>query len=72
MLEIKPNRKNWNIRGEDTRARLEEATHLAEGKIVRAENTVRLLETVLRSGDRVNIEGDNQKQADFWQRNFAK
>ena len=47
MLEIKPNRKNWNIRGEDTRARLKEAAHLADGKVVRVEDTVRLLETVL-------------------------
>ena len=65
MLEIKPGKKNWNTRGEDTRARLKGAASLAEGKIVRAEDTVRLLETILRSGDRVNIEGDNQKQADF-------
>lgn len=72
MLEMKPNRKNWNIRGEDTRARLEKAAHLAEGKIVSAEDTVRLLETVLRSGDRVNIEGDNQKQADFLAEELCK
>ena len=31
----------------------------------RGEDTVKLLEAVLRPGDKVNIEGDNQKQADF-------
>ena len=72
MLEIKPNRKNWNTRGEDTLDRLRGAASLAEGKIVSAEDTVRLLETILRSGDRVNIEGDNQKQADFLAEELCK
>lgn len=72
MLEIKPGNKNWNTRGEDTLDRLRGADSLAEGKIVSAEDTVRLLETVLRSGDRVNIEGDNQKQADFLAEELCK
>lgn len=72
MLEIKPGNKNWNTRGEDTLDRLKGAVSLAEGKIVSAEDTVRLLETVLRSGDRVNIEGDNQKQADFLAEELCK
>lgn len=72
MLEIKPGNKNWNTRGEDTLDRLKGAVSLAEGKIVSAEDTVRLLETVLRSCDRVNIEGDNQKQADFLAEELCK
>ena len=35
------------------------------GKIVESMNTVALLETVIKPYDKVNIEGDNQKQADF-------
>ena len=35
------------------------------GKVVDHINTVKLLETVIKPGDKVNIEGDNQKQADF-------
>ena len=65
MLEIKPNNKNWNTRGEDTLARLKAAAPLARGKIVDAKDTAALLEALLRPGDNVNIEGDNQKQADF-------
>ena len=65
MLEIKPSTKNWNTRGEDTAARLKDGSAYAKGKIVAAEDTVKLLEAVLRPGDKVNIEGDNQKQADF-------
>lgn len=41
------------------------AKPLAAGKIVKREDAVRLLETVIRPGDRVCLEGDNQKQADF-------
>ena len=46
-------------------ARLEAAAALAAGKVVRAEDVTRLLEAVIRPGDRVCLEGDNQKQADF-------
>ncbi|HEY6645378.1 malonate decarboxylase subunit alpha, partial [Povalibacter sp.] len=40
------------------------AANFANGKIVSASDATRLLETVIRPGDRVCIEGDNQKQAD--------
>lgn len=65
MIEIRPSNKNWNTRGEDTAARLAAARPYVNGKIVDASNVVKLLEAVLRPGDKVNIEGDNQKQADF-------
>ena len=38
---------------------------LRAGKRVDARDTVALLEAVLRPGDRVCLEGDNQKQADL-------
>jgi malonate decarboxylase alpha subunit len=37
----------------------------ADGKIVEARDATALLEAVIRSGDRVCLEGDNQKQADL-------
>ena len=43
----------------------EAASNYADGKLVSAENTKALLEAVIRPGDRVCLEGDNQKQADF-------
>lgn len=65
MIEIKPSTRNWHTRGDDTALRLSAVKGLAKGKIVDAADTVALLEAVLRPGDKVNIEGDNQKQADF-------
>src|ERR1700751_5984047 len=35
------------------------------GKFFPAERATQLLEAIIESGDRVAIEGDNQKQADF-------
>lgn len=65
-MEIKASQRNWNTRGEDTAARLAgAASYVKEGKVVDAGQIVSLLEAVLRPGDKVNIEGDNQKQADF-------
>lgn len=72
MLEIKPCNKNWHTRGDDTAARIAAAAPYAEGKIVEAGNTVKVLEAVLRPGDKVNIEGDNQKQADFLAKELCK
>lgn len=41
------------------------APYVKEGKIVDAKDAVALLEAVIKPGDKVNIEGNNQKQADF-------
>ena len=40
-------------------------SNLAKGKIVQARDATALLEAVIRPGDRVCLEGDNQKQADL-------
>ncbi|MCD7875329.1 MAG: malonate decarboxylase subunit alpha, partial [Acidaminococcaceae bacterium] len=58
--------RDWDSNGKDTASRLARARqYLTQGKAVPAEAAVALLEAVLRPGDKVNIEGDNQKQADF-------
>jgi malonate decarboxylase alpha subunit len=56
--------RNWK-QGHDARnARLEAGAKIANGKIVEARDVTRLLEAVIRPGDRICLEGDNQKQAD--------
>ncbi|MFZ7103875.1 MAG: malonate decarboxylase subunit alpha [Peptococcaceae bacterium] len=56
----------WDSLKNDMLARKKQAEHLYEdGKIVLAENTVALLEATIKAGDKVNLEGNNQKQADF-------
>ena len=52
--------------------RLAAAAPLARGKFVEKGDALALLEAVVRSGDRVCIEGDNQKQADFFAKRLAE
>ena len=62
--ETKPS-PTWQ-RGRAARdARIEAGSRLANGKIVEARHATRLMEAVIRPGDRVCLEGDNQKQADL-------
>ena len=55
----------WQKQRSERQTRLQAAGKHASGKLVSAENTTALLEAVVRPGDRVCLEGDNQKQADF-------
>ena len=56
----------WSHLKEDTDQRMALGNvYRKEGKEVTARDAVKLLEAVIRPGDRVNLEGNNQKQADF-------
>ena len=57
--------RNWNSLADNRNARLARAASLVSGKLVQAELATALLAAVLEPGDRVCIEGNNQKQADF-------
>jgi len=52
-------------------ARIRAGAAFADGKVVPAEKATALLEAVIRPGDRVCLEGDNQKQADVLARALA-
>src|ERR1700689_4287788 len=56
---------SWQKRRTARDQRLSSARAIAKGKIVSSADATALLEAVLRPGDRVCIEGDNQKQADM-------
>ncbi len=50
----------------DTEDRMSKASKFIKtGKVVDAKDTVSLLEAVIKPGDKVNLEGNNQKQADY-------
>lgn len=59
------NGRQWHTLAANRAARRERAAALARGKYVSADDAVALLEAVLEPGDRVCLEGNNQKQADF-------
>lgn len=58
-------RVRWDSQTVSKADRLARAADVADGKWVKHENATGLLERVLRPGDRVCLEGNNQKQADF-------
>lgn len=55
----------WDRQARNRAARLARAAPLAQGKQVDAGQAVALLEALIEPGDRLCIEGNNQKQADF-------
>lgn len=55
----------WTRLNEERQRRLQAAGSLARGRLVAARDVVALLERVIAPGDRVCLEGNNQKQADF-------
>ena len=55
----------WQKQRSERNARLKAGSRHADGKMVRPESATALLESIIRSGDRICLEGDNQKQADF-------
>jgi malonate decarboxylase alpha subunit len=57
--------RDWNSQARNREARLERSAALAKGKVVAALDAGALFEAVLEPGDRVCLEGNNQKQADF-------
>jgi malonate decarboxylase alpha subunit len=60
--------RSWTRRREDKAQRLAGITQHTDGKLVRRADIVPVLQGLLRSGDRVALEGNNQKQADFLSR----
>ena len=63
--------KQWDAHRTARQARITAGAAHADGKIVAANKLVALLEAVIRPGDRVCLEGDNQKQADMLARALA-
>jgi len=58
--------RRWDTRKTDYLERMKGATpYIRNGKVLAAADTTKVLEAVIRPFDRVNIEGNNQKQADF-------
>ena len=68
--------RRWDLRNSNREQRLQRAANLlggaCKGKVVDAGRIADLLYSVLESGDRVCLEGNNQKQADFLAKALAR
>jgi Malonate decarboxylase, alpha subunit, transporter/Malonate decarboxylase delta subunit (MdcD) len=63
---------HWDVRRKARQARIANGMAHTAGKVVAADKLVAFLEAVIVSGDRVCLEGDNQKQADMLARALAE
>jgi len=70
MLNPIPERQ-WDTRRAEKRRRQALGEKIATGKVVPTDDIVAFLETMVAPGDRVVLEGNNQKQADFLSRALA-
>jgi malonate decarboxylase alpha subunit len=68
---IPPNSR-WATRRAEKHRRLEQVRSIAHGAVIPTDRIVGALEKLIAPGDRVVLEGNNQKQADFLSRSLAK
>jgi len=71
MLNPIPERQ-WDTRRTDKRRRQALGAKIASGKVIPTADIVSFLEAITAPGDRVVLEGNNQKQADFLSRALAQ
>ena len=64
--------RNWHTHRDAKAARLNGTSALLDGKFAKTEDVVKVLEALIKPGDKVVLEGDNQKQASFLSEALAK
>lgn len=67
-----PFTRNWSTRRDGKSSKLAAVAAHACGKVLEADAMVKVLEALIHPGDRVALEGNNQKQADFLSRSLVK
>src|SRR5260221_12613762 len=64
--------RSWTTRRDEKRRRMQLVQPWMQGPILPKARIIEALETLIVSGDRTVLEGDNQKQADFLSRFLVK
>src|ERR1700679_1325506 len=64
--------RNWSTRRGEKAQRMALIADWLKGPVLRQERIVDALQALIAPGDRIVIEGDNQKQADFLSRSLVK
>ncbi|WP_074828261.1 MULTISPECIES: malonate decarboxylase subunit alpha [Pseudomonas] len=72
MMTITSPPPQWSRRRTEKQRRVAQASAYAEGAVIRTDRIVEALEALIAPGDRVVLEGNNQKQADFLSRSLVK
>ncbi|HLX01877.1 MAG TPA: malonate decarboxylase subunit alpha, partial [Trinickia sp.] len=69
---VAPAARSWTTLRDEKARRLAAIAPWLEDRVLPRERIVAALEALICPGDRVALEGDNQKQADFLSRSLAK
>ncbi|OTG64991.1 malonate decarboxylase subunit alpha [Acinetobacter silvestris] len=64
--------RKWNTRRHAKQLKIDMVSQYADGVVIPAQDIVQVLEILIKAGDRVVLEGNNQKQADFLSRSLAQ
>ena len=72
MQEMPTIPAKWRRRRDEKARRLAAARRIAHGKVIETGDIVAALEALIAPGDRVVLEGNNQKQADFLSRSLVQ
>lgn len=62
----------WTKRRHAKQLKLEMANQYTDGVVIPTQDIIKVLETLITPGDRVVLEGNNQKQADFYRALWLK
>src|SRR5258708_37884065 len=63
---------SWTRRRDEKERRMQAVMRWMSGPVLPTDKTVEALEALVVAGDRIVLEGDNQKQADFLSRSLVK
>jgi malonate decarboxylase alpha subunit len=63
---------SWTTKRDEKARRIKSIAHLTTGVVLKKENLVEAMESLIQPGDRVVLEGDNQKQASFLSTSLAQ
>ncbi|QIQ20523.1 malonate decarboxylase subunit alpha [Zophobihabitans entericus] len=72
MICNKISSQKWDTKRQDKAERINSVQSIVKQKIIPTSDIVPALERLIKSGDRVVLEGNNQKQADFLARSLSK
>ena len=64
--------RSWCARRDEKNRRMESVRYWMDGPVLQAERIVDALHLLIQPHDRIVLEGDNQKQAEFLSRSLAK
>jgi malonate decarboxylase alpha subunit len=69
---LEPLQQSWTTRRDEKRRRMQQVQPWMNGPILPKAKIIEAMEALIVTGDRIVLEGDNQKQADFLSRSLVK